>query len=86
MLVKAMKYADRVGYAKLKAACTEALVRLPKERVPPPRPVPDYIAIYRKDEWGQIMLVPNEDDAADSTATVLDDDDVGSGDDRVLEI
>ncbi|WP_186079809.1 hypothetical protein [Burkholderia gladioli] len=80
MLDKAMKYADKVGYAKLKTACAEALVRLPKERVPPPRPVPDYIAVYQKDEWEQRMLVLNGDDAADSTATVLDDDDDGSGD------
>ena len=79
MLAKAMKYADKVGYAKLKAACAEALVRLPKEHVPLPRRVPDYIAIYRKDEWAQMMLVPDGDDAADSTATVLDDDEDGSG-------
>ena len=80
MLAKAMKYADKVGYAKLKSACAEALVRLPREHVPPPRPVPDYIATYWKDESGQLMLVPDVDDAADSTATVLDDDDEGSGD------
>lgn len=79
MLAKAIKYANKVGYANLKAACEEALARLPKEHVPLPRRVPDYIAIYRMDEWSQMMPVPSGDNASDSTAIVIDDDEDGSG-------
>jgi hypothetical protein len=41
-------YAERVSYAKLSKACEDALQRLPKERVPLPRPIPDYIPSWRQ--------------------------------------
>ncbi|SAL85019.1 hypothetical protein AWB67_06831 [Caballeronia terrestris] len=74
MLDQTKTYAETVGYAKLKAACEDALVRLPKERIPVPRPVPRYIALYQKDEAGRMVLVPETDDAANQSKAVLDDD------------
>jgi hypothetical protein len=43
ILNQAKTYADRVGYMKLSKFCNEALHRLPKESVPMPKKIPDYI-------------------------------------------
>lgn len=48
MLEKAKAYADRVGYAKLSKSCDEAIHRLPKEGVPLPKLIPDYIPSWRQ--------------------------------------
>ncbi|WP_428718623.1 hypothetical protein [Undibacterium curvum] len=48
MLEKAKAYADRVGYAKLSKSCDEAIRRLPKESVPLPKEIPDYIPSWRQ--------------------------------------
>lgn len=48
MLEKAKAYADRVGYAKLSKSCDQAILRLPKEGVPLPRSIPDYIPSWRQ--------------------------------------
>ena len=48
MLKKAKAYADRVGYAKLSRSCEEAIHRLPKESVPLPKKIPDYIPSWRQ--------------------------------------
>jgi len=48
MLEKAKAYADRVGYTKLSKSCDEAIHRMPKERVPLPRSIPDYIPSWRQ--------------------------------------
>ncbi|MDR7298252.1 hypothetical protein J2X16_003615 [Pelomonas aquatica] len=47
MLEEAKAYADRVGYAKLSKSCEDAINRLPKERVPLPKSIPDYIVSWR---------------------------------------
>lgn len=47
-LLSVKAYAERVSYAKLSKACEDALQRLPKERVPLPRPIPDYIPSWRQ--------------------------------------
>lgn len=54
MLEKAKAYADRVGYVKLSEACDDAIKRMPKEGVPLPKPIPDYIP-----SWQQ-KLAPND--------------------------
>lgn len=41
-----ISYADSVGYGRLKATCERMLLNLPKERIPMPKPIPDYI-----DSW-----------------------------------
>jgi hypothetical protein len=74
MLTQAKAYAETVGYDKLKTACEDALARLPKERIPVPRPVPSYIARYQMNEAGRVVLVPELGDAADQSKTSLDDD------------
>jgi len=43
MLNELIDYADSVGYVKLKAKVEMMLKQLPKEAVPMPKPVPDYI-------------------------------------------
>lgn len=48
MLTTVRSYADKVGYLKLSSACEQALHRLPKERIPLPRPIPDYIHVQRR--------------------------------------
>jgi hypothetical protein len=48
MLDKTKAYADRVGYTKLSKSCDEAIQRMPKERVPLPRSIPDYIPSWRQ--------------------------------------
>ena len=74
-MLKMMKeYAERVGYAKLIVACEDAIKRLPKEHVPMPRQVPDYIAIYKLDEAGRPVFVEAIDDDGDQPHKSLDDD------------
>jgi hypothetical protein len=41
-----ISYADSVGYGRLKTACERMLQNLSKERIPMPKPIPDYI-----DSW-----------------------------------
>jgi hypothetical protein len=48
MLEWAKDYADRVGYAKLSKACDDAIKRMPKEAVPLPKRIPDYIPNWRQ--------------------------------------
>lgn len=48
MLQNAKAYADRVGFAKLSKSCDEAIHRLPKERIPMPKLIPDYIPSWRQ--------------------------------------
>ena len=40
-------FADTVGYGRLKANCERALAVLPTERIPLPKPIPDYINSWR---------------------------------------
>jgi len=47
MLEKARAYANRVGYTKLIKSCDDAIHRLPKERIPMPKSIPDYIPSWR---------------------------------------
>ncbi|WP_053160414.1 hypothetical protein [Pseudomonas protegens] len=48
MLVMMMSYAEVVGFGKLKTKINEMLERLPKEAVPMPKAIPDYIIGGRK--------------------------------------
>ena len=48
MLKKAKAYADRVGYDKLSKACDGAIKTTPKERVPLPKSIPNYIPSWRQ--------------------------------------
>ncbi|MCW2763262.1 MAG: hypothetical protein JWR85_3463 [Marmoricola sp.] len=48
MLEQAKAYADRVGYTKLSKSCNDAIHRLPKESVPMPKLIPDYIPSWRQ--------------------------------------
>lgn len=48
MLEEAKAYADRIGYAKLSKACDDAMKRMPKEGVPLPKPIPDYIPSWKQ--------------------------------------
>jgi hypothetical protein len=48
MLEQAKVYADRVGYTKLSKSCDDAIHRLPKESVPMPKSIPDYIPSWRQ--------------------------------------
>lgn len=48
MLVMMMSYAEVVGFGKLKTKVHEMLERLPKEAVPMPKAIPDYIIGGRK--------------------------------------
>lgn len=48
MIEKVKTFADRVGYARLSAACLKALNRFGTERVPLPNYIPDYIDSWMK--------------------------------------
>ncbi|MFG6459723.1 hypothetical protein [Roseateles sp. BYS96W] len=48
MLETTKTYAERVGYANLNNACQAAIDRLPKERIPLPKYIPDYIDSWQK--------------------------------------
>jgi hypothetical protein len=41
-------YSDSVGYTRLKANCERMLLNLPRESVPVPKPIPDYIDSWQK--------------------------------------
>jgi len=43
MLMELIDYASSVGYVKLKAKAENTLKQLPKEAVPMPKPIPDYL-------------------------------------------
>ncbi|TBT20463.1 hypothetical protein D5E84_03610 [Vibrio parahaemolyticus] len=43
MLKELAKLADQLGYENLKAKVENTLSQLPKEAIPAPKPVPDYI-------------------------------------------
>lgn len=47
MLQTAKTFADSVGYKELGKACHAAVERLPKERVPLPKRIPDYITSWQ---------------------------------------
>jgi hypothetical protein len=47
MLNELIQYADSVGYKKLKARVEATLEQLPKEAVPMPKAVPDYLMLHR---------------------------------------
>lgn len=57
MLETNKAFADKVGYARLSSDCQEALDRFPKERIPLPKRIPDYI-----DSWQQ-KIKPKDDTA-----------------------
>lgn len=48
MLNELINYAGSVGYGKLKASVEKAFKQLPKEAIPMPKPVPDYLLEGRK--------------------------------------
>lgn len=48
MLKTTKTYAENVGYADLSNACQAAMDRLPKERIPLPKYIPDYIDSWQK--------------------------------------
>lgn len=48
MLETAKAYAEKVGYEKLGKLCDETIQRLPKEQIPLPRRIPDYIPSWRQ--------------------------------------
>lgn len=47
MLTQTKAYAERVGYTKLSKLCDDTIRRLPKERIPLPRFIPEYISNWR---------------------------------------
>jgi hypothetical protein len=48
MLETTKAYAENIGYADLSKACQAAIDRLPKERIPLPKYIPDYIDSWQK--------------------------------------
>lgn len=57
MLRGVKEFADKVGYGSLSNACQRAIDQIPFERIPLPKPIPDYIESWRK------VAVPNDIDA-----------------------
>ena len=48
MLKGLINYAESVGYTKLKAKLENTLEQLPREAIPMPKPVPDYLLERRE--------------------------------------
>jgi hypothetical protein len=59
LLDNVKKFSDTVGYVRLGAACRKAIDRFSTERIPLPKPIPDYI-----DSWQRKVAIsePNEND------------------------
>ena len=74
MLMMVKTYADQVGYGKLSGACAEALERMPKERIPLPTFIPDYIRSPQNDAADRPVFVAEVEDAFDQSDMPPDDD------------
>lgn len=55
MLKSVKSFADKVGYGSLCKACQAAIDRLPVERIPLPKPIPDYIDSWRKKDMPNVL-------------------------------
>lgn len=66
MLEQIIKLADHLGYENLKAKSESMLSQLPKEVIPTPKPVPDYI-LDRQDK----LEVPVQDGSVDNLVELI---------------